>query len=106
MRAILTWILALSAVVFSDYARSQHAHNSEYVGEERRQIKSLSDDDISELRQGGGWGLAKAAELNGVPGPAHLPFGIAAFAHAVRNAVCGSFFLFLTSVGLTRDTLK
>ncbi len=72
MRAILTWILALSAVVFSDYARSQHAHNSEYVGEERRQIKSLSDDDISELRQGSGWGLAKAAELNGVPGPSHL----------------------------------
>lgn len=25
-----------------------------------------------ELRRGGGWGLAKAAELNGMPGPAHL----------------------------------
>ena len=35
-------------------------------------IKSLSPDDISELKRGGGWGLAKAAELNGVPGPAHL----------------------------------
>ena len=24
------------------------------------------------MRRGGGWGLAKAAELNGIPGPAHL----------------------------------
>ena len=47
-------------------------HSSEYVGEEYRAIKSLSADDIKELRAGGGWGLAKAAELNGVPGPAHI----------------------------------
>lgn len=45
---------------------------SKYAGEEKRAIKSLSQDDIAELRRGGGWGLAKAAELNGVPGPAHL----------------------------------
>jgi hypothetical protein len=37
-----------------------------------RSIKSLSAEDVSELKSGGGWGLAKAAELNGVPGPAHL----------------------------------
>ena len=47
-------------------------HSSKYVGEEYRAIKSLSADDIKELRAGGGWGLAKAAELNGVPGPAHI----------------------------------
>ncbi len=45
---------------------------SHYAGQEQRAIKSLSPDDISELRSGAGWGLAKAAELNGVPGPAHL----------------------------------
>ena len=45
---------------------------SKYAGQENRTIKSLSPDDISELRKGAGWGLAKAAELNGVPGPAHL----------------------------------
>jgi len=39
---------------------------------QNRAIKSLSDDDIKELRRGGGWGLALAAELNGMPGPAHL----------------------------------
>ena len=37
-----------------------------------RQIKSLSADDIHQLEQGSGWGLAKAAELNGMPGPVHL----------------------------------
>lgn len=45
---------------------------SPYVGQQHRAIKSLSDDDIAELQKGGGWGLAKAAELNGLPGPAHL----------------------------------
>jgi len=51
---------------------SKHGHVSPYAGEETREIKSLSAEDIAELRRGGGWGLAKAAELNGVPGPAHL----------------------------------
>jgi Spy/CpxP family protein refolding chaperone len=37
-----------------------------------RAVKALSDADIKELRRGGGWGLALAAELNGMPGPAHL----------------------------------
>lgn len=45
---------------------------SKYIGEEHRKIKSLSSNDIGELKKGGGWGLAKAAELNGVPGPAHI----------------------------------
>ena len=45
---------------------------SPYAGQQTRSIKSLSAEDIAELRNGGGWGLAKAAELNGVPGPAHL----------------------------------
>ncbi len=45
---------------------------SKYAGEESRKIKSLSDSDIDDLLNGRGWGLAKAAELNGVPGPKHL----------------------------------
>jgi Spy/CpxP family protein refolding chaperone len=47
-------------------------HHSAYSGQQHRAIKSLSEKDIEELRRGGGWGLAKAAELNGMPGPAHL----------------------------------
>lgn len=53
-------------------AEPPHAPVSKYAGQESRTIKSLSEEDIAELNRGGGWGLAKAAELNGVPGPAHL----------------------------------
>jgi len=56
----------------ADAQHAGHAYGSPYAGQETRDIKSLSADDIGELRRGGGWGLAKAAELNGVPGPAHL----------------------------------
>lgn len=45
---------------------------SPYAGMEGREIKGLSVEDIQDLRAGRGWGLALAAELNGVPGPAHL----------------------------------
>jgi hypothetical protein len=51
---------------------ADHTSKSKYAGEEKRDIKSLSETDIEELKNGKGWGLAKAAELNGVPGPAHL----------------------------------
>jgi hypothetical protein len=61
-------ILALTAFA----AEAQHAHVSKYAGQENRAIKSLSDEDIAELKRGGGWGLARATELNGLPGPAHL----------------------------------
>lgn len=63
-------ILILGFAAQADGTRPSHI--SEYAGQEKRDIKSLSPDDIAELQRGGGWGLAKAAELNGVPGPAHL----------------------------------
>ncbi len=54
-------------------ASSQHSqHQSHYAGQQKRVIKSLSDDDIQQLISGKGWGLAKAAELNGMPGPSHV----------------------------------
>lgn len=53
-------------------AQDHSGHASPYAGFETRAIKSLSETDLEELRKGGGWGLALAAELNGVPGPAHL----------------------------------
>lgn len=54
------------------YADSDSDYRSKYVGQEAREIKTLSREDMNELRTGKGWGLAKAAELNGVPGPVHL----------------------------------
>lgn len=72
MRRVVA-LLVLAAVPGSALGQhGGHGHASPYAGEEARAIKSLSADDIAELRRGGGWGLAKAAELNGVPGPAHL----------------------------------
>ncbi|MBI5612947.1 MAG: periplasmic heavy metal sensor [Gammaproteobacteria bacterium] len=45
---------------------------SPYAGQEQREIKSLSSQEIGEYSAGKGMGLAKAAELNGYPGPAHV----------------------------------
>jgi hypothetical protein len=45
---------------------------SPYAGQQARSIKALSDEDIAALRKGEGMGMAKAAELNGYPGPAHV----------------------------------
>ena len=53
-------------------AASEPGYKSKYIGQENRDIKSLSSEDINELRTGAGWGLAKAAELNGLPGPKHI----------------------------------
>ena len=53
-------------------AQGSPTHPLPYAGLEARAIKSLSAADVQELRRGGGWGLALPAELNGVPGPAHL----------------------------------
>ncbi|MBO9424167.1 hypothetical protein J7444_05515 [Labrenzia sp. R4_1] len=74
MKDILFTAIVLLAMPVSAFAQD-HGHNhggTPYAGFEAREIKSLSDQDIAELRRGGGWGLALPAELNGLPGPAHL----------------------------------
>jgi len=43
-----------------------------YAGQQARTVKALSDEEIAALRNGEGMGLAKAAELNGYPGPVHV----------------------------------
>jgi Spy/CpxP family protein refolding chaperone len=45
---------------------------SEYAGQESREIKALSHEDVQAYLAGKGMGLAKAAELNGYPGPSHV----------------------------------
>jgi Spy/CpxP family protein refolding chaperone len=45
---------------------------SPYAGEETRPIKSLSQEQIDGYLSARGMGLAKAAELNGYPGPMHV----------------------------------
>jgi Spy/CpxP family protein refolding chaperone len=43
-----------------------------YAGQDSRAIKALSAEEIEAYRAGKGMGFAKAAELNGYPGPAHV----------------------------------
>ena len=70
-KIIISFLILLLIPLYISSA-ADPSYKSKYTGEERREIKSLSEADIEELKNGKGWGLAKAAELNGMPGPAHL----------------------------------
>ena len=43
-----------------------------YAGQQTRDVKALSADEVSALLDGKGMGFARAAELNGFAGPAHV----------------------------------
>ena len=72
MRITIRLIITATLTLVSATYIAASTLTSPYSGEEIRIIKSLSDEDIDDLLNGRGWGLAKPAELNGVPGPAHL----------------------------------
>ena len=65
-------LISILALTYTNLCLAAPEHHSKYSGQQKRLIKSLSKDDIQQLKSGKGWGLAKAAELNGVPGPLHL----------------------------------
>jgi Spy/CpxP family protein refolding chaperone len=80
---ILAYVmLPFASATFAQHSSQQQAvhhapiqatvKTSPYVGEQTREIKSLSTNDISALQTGAGMGYAKAAELNGYPGPMHV----------------------------------
>jgi len=48
------------------------ADKAPYAGQDARAIKALAPERIESLRVGAGLGYAKAAELNGWPGPLHV----------------------------------
>ena len=64
--ALVLAACALAVPVFAD------SPPIPYAGQQARTIKSLSADDIAALIKGEGMGMAKAAELNGYPGPIHV----------------------------------
>jgi Spy/CpxP family protein refolding chaperone len=68
MKSIPT-LLAVLAAFFSSAAAAQH---SAYSGQEKREIKALSDEEIRQYRSGAGMGYARTAELNSFPGPMHV----------------------------------
>lgn len=68
-------IAALAVFLAGPALGQQHQHQhgqSPYAGLQQRDVKALSDQQISDLRSGKGMGLALAAELNGYPGPIHV----------------------------------
>lgn len=68
MTDFIKTIAAAAALAISATALAQ---TSPYAGEQQRSIKALDARDVAALRQGQGMGFAKAAELNGYPGPMH-----------------------------------
>jgi hypothetical protein len=52
--------------------RSAAVAPTPYAGQQTRDVKALSADEQADLLAGRGMGLAKAAELNGYPGPLHV----------------------------------
>ncbi len=60
------WLLMILVGASSTQSRSP------YAGEDAREIKALSTEESHELATGAGMGMAKAAELNGFPGPKHV----------------------------------
>lgn len=69
MRCLMTCLLVLSIAAPS---AAQDALTSPYRDQTAGEIRGLTEKEISELREGRGMGLARAAELNGYPGPRHV----------------------------------
>lgn len=64
-------ILILTAFFIFPAVTTGHSE-SPYAGEETREIKSLSQQEIENYLGGKGMGYAKLAELNHFPGPRHV----------------------------------
>jgi len=69
MRTATIALLALTAAI-APLASISAADG--YPGQQTRAIKSLAPEDVTDLLNGRGMGLAKAGELNHYPGPAHV----------------------------------
>ena len=65
-------IVACSAFAVAAPSAGHTPSAAPYAGQQSRAVTSLSADDVADLLAGRGWGLAKPAEFNGFPGPAHV----------------------------------
>lgn len=69
--ALFALFIALGAPAIAQQA-AEGTLTSPYREQQTSKIRGLSEKEIRELRDGLGMGLARAAELNGYPGPRHL----------------------------------
>jgi len=65
VKSFVPWIVA------GFMALPVHANDAPYAGQDKREIKALALERVEGLLTGAGLGYAKAAELNGWPGPLH-----------------------------------
>ena len=66
--AIVLFSAALILAAGTSFAQSPQP----YAGMQTRPLKALSGEELADLREGRGMGLALAGELNGYPGPKHV----------------------------------
>jgi hypothetical protein len=64
--------IAIVAVLAVTVGEAYAQHSQPYAGQQNRAIKALSAEQIADLKDARGMGLALAAELNGYPGPVHV----------------------------------
>lgn len=64
--------LAASGGGSTTHGSHAHRHHHEYAGLQEREVSSLSEGELDDLRAGRGMGFALPAELNGYPGPRHV----------------------------------
>ena len=69
MHLIIAAVLALASATS---AVAQGHPSSGYAAMQGREIKSLSPEQMDDLREGRGMGASLPAELNGIPGPMHV----------------------------------
>jgi hypothetical protein len=60
------------AVAQPEQDHDPEKHHSPYAGQQASGIAALSQQELDDLRNGAGMGLARAAELNHYPGPRHV----------------------------------
>ena len=69
MRGILVWTMLVSV---ASPALAQDSLLSPYRASQVGDVRGLTPQEIADLEAGRGMGLARAAELNGYPGPRHV----------------------------------
>ncbi|HWP43937.1 MAG TPA: Spy/CpxP family protein refolding chaperone [Blastocatellia bacterium] len=67
-----TWLAILILIIAHTALAIAQDKHSAYSGEEKREIKALSPEEIKAYLEAQGMGLARAAELNHYPGPKHV----------------------------------
>jgi Spy/CpxP family protein refolding chaperone len=72
MKRMRRAVLSLTMLCVASLTAAAQEAPKPHAGEEGREVKSLSAEEVESLLKGEGAGMAKAAELNHYPGPRHV----------------------------------